>query len=141
MASVENALSLLLVEYLRVNSYYEEFAEWFLEAPLPFSYKVILLKKMEGNNVLIKTNFPSFWKDLEELQRFRNVLAHSFDFLGDTITSKGRVVPTEDVTFEALMAKLDRLRKLEDTIRYMYDYAITGTPPPHSADDFADWPL
>ena len=82
MASLENALSLLLVEYLRVSSYSEEFTQWFIEAPLPFSYKVALLKKMKQENVILKTNFPNFWKDLDELQKFRNVLAHSFGSMG-----------------------------------------------------------
>ena len=60
MASVENALSLLLVEYLQVHNYYEEFSKWFIEAPLPFSYKVELLKKM--NNIILRDFLGLFLK-------------------------------------------------------------------------------
>lgn len=140
MASLENALALLLVEYLRVSSYSEEFTQWFIEAPLPFSYKVALLKKMEQENVILKTNFPNFWKDLDELQKFRNVLAHSFGSMGNMVTSRGKKVPTKDVTFKALSNKLSRLKRLEDDVKYMYYCAITGSPEPFSVDDFADWP-
>lgn len=138
MASLENALSLLLVEYLGVNSYYEEFSKWFVEAPLPFSYKVALLKKMEQDNVLLKTNFPNFWKDLEELQKFRNVLAHSFGSIGSMVTVRGKKIPTKDVTFKALTDKLARLKKLEDDFKYMYYCKIMGSPEPFSTDDFSD---
>jgi len=139
MASVENALSLLLVGYLNVSSYYDEFSQWFIEAPIPFNWKVDLLKKMEGNNVLIETNFPNFWKDLDELQKFRNILAHSFGSVDNMLTSRGKSIPTEDVTFEALSDKLARLKELEDSVQYMYVNEIQGTIPVASSDDFEDW--
>ncbi len=140
MASVEMALSLLLVEYLNVNSYYSEFSQWFIEAPLPFSYKVKLLKKMEKDNVLIKANFPNFWKDLDELQKFRNILAHSFGSIGNMMTARGKLLPAKDISLKAIESKLVRLKKLEDTVNMMYVSELEGTIPPFSADDYADWP-
>lgn len=140
MASLENALTILLLEYLGVQNYQEEFSSWFLEAPIPFSYKVSLLKKMEQDNAILSTNFPDFWEDLDELHKFRNILAHSFGFLGNMMTSRGKKIPAEHVTYEVLNEKLTRLKKLEDTVKYMYDCEIIGSPEPFSSDDFADWP-
>jgi len=68
MAQLEHELTTLLVEYLGVENKQEEFQKWFIEAPIPFNYKVSLLKMMEGENPIIETNLPNFWKAFHELQ-------------------------------------------------------------------------
>lgn len=141
MASLENALTILLIEYLNVQDFREEFSKWFIEAPIPFSYKITLLKRMMKDNIILSTNFPNFWKDLHELQEFRNVIAHSFGSFGDVITARDKKIPTQHVTSQAIYGKLTRLKKLEDAVKYMYYCKITGPMPPISADDYADWPI
>ncbi len=139
MASLENALTSLLLEILCVQNCREQFDKWFMEAAIPFSYKVVLLKEIWKDDVILSTNFPNFWNDLYELQKFRNILSHSFGSLDNMMTARG--IPVEHVTSRVLRDKLARLRKLEDDVKYMYCCVITGTPEPFSADDFADSPL
>ena len=140
MASLEYTLTHFTVELLGIGKRQEEFEKWFVEAPIPFSYKASLLQRLLKNDVIIKTNWPNIWKDLKELQKFRNILAHSFiGFLGYQ-TNRGIRVAEERVKFETLSNNLARLKELEDTISYMYVCVIEGPMPPISSDDYADWP-
>ncbi len=141
MASLENALSILLVEYLQVQNYSEEFNKWFQEAPIPFGYKIDLLKRMLKDYTILNTNFPNFWDELFDLQKFRNLLAHSFFGIHGHQTGRGKKIDTDDFSFDIINEKLSRLKVLEDTVRYMYDCEIIGTIPPFSSDDFADGPI
>ncbi len=141
MAQLEHELTILLVEYLGVESNREEFQRWFVEAPIPFNYKVSLLKIMEGENPIIETNFPNFWKDFHELQKFRNIIAHSFGTHRGVMTVRGKIIPEEEVTTEVLLEKLNKLHDLENLILNMLVSEYEGVIPPISADDYADWPL
>ena len=140
MASLEYSLTQFIVEILSVGSKQEEFEKWLVEAPVPFSYKTSLLKRLLKNDVIIKTNWPNIWKDLQDLQKFRNILAHTFVGFQGYQTSRGKRVPEERVTLEILRYNLMRLKELENTINYMYVCIIEGPMPPISADDYADWP-
>ena len=141
MAQLVHELTTLLVEYLGVENKQEEFQKWFIEAPIPFSYKVSLLKRMEGVNPIIETNFPNFWKNFHELQKFGNIVAHSFGTRLGMMTARGRIIPEEEVTAKVLLGKLNKLRKLENQVLNMLVSEYEGVIPPISADDFADWPL
>ncbi|MFC1995764.1 hypothetical protein ACFLVM_02700 [Chloroflexota bacterium] len=61
MASLEYTLSHFIVELLGIGSWSrrEEFEKWFVEAPIPFSYKSSLLQRLLKNDVIIKTNWPN----------------------------------------------------------------------------------
>ena len=141
MAQLEHELTTLLIEYLGVENHREEFEKWFIEAPIPFNYKVSLLQRMEGENTIIQTNFPNFWKDFRELQKFRNMIAHSFGTHRGAMTSRGKVIPETEVTLKVLSGRLDKLRELENLVLDMLVTEYEGVIPPISADDYADWPL
>ncbi len=138
MAQLEHELTTLLVEYLGVQNHKEEFEKWFIEAPLPFHYKVNLLKMMEEENTIIKTNFPNFWEDFHELQKFRNTLAHSFSTCLGMMTSRGKIIPEKEITLKVLSHKLDKLRRLENIVLNMLADKYEGELPATSTDDFAD---
>lgn len=140
MASLEYTLTIFIVEILRIGSRQEVFEKWLVEAPIPYSYKALLLQRLLKNNVIIKTNWPNIWKDLQELQEFRNILAHTFIGFQGYQTSRGKRVAKERIKLETLRHNLARLKELEDTISYMYVCTIEGPMPPISADDYADWP-
>ena len=140
MASLEYTLTLFIVEILEIGRGQAEFENWLVEAPIPYSYKASLLQRLLKDDVMIKTNWPNIWKDLKELQKFRNILAHTFiGFLGYQ-TNRGKRVDKERVELETLRHNLARLKELEDTVSYMYTCTIEGSMPPISADDYADWP-
>ena len=141
MASLEHLLTSLIVEYLGVQNHREEFSKWFIEVPIPFNHKVTLLKRMEGDNPFFEINLPNFWKDFSELQKFRNIVAHSFGTFGGMMTTRGKMIPEKQVTFKALSGKLEKLRKLENQVLNMLVTEYEGVIPPISADDFADWPM
>ncbi len=140
MASLEYSLTSLIIEYLGVKNHREEFSKWFVEAPIPFNYKVNLLKRTECDNPLLETNLPNFWKDFSELQGFRNIVAHSFGSIGRMTTARGKIIPEEQVTFEALSGKLEKLRILENQVLNLLVTEYEGIISPISADDFVDGP-
>ena len=140
MASLEYTMTFLLADYLEVNNYQNEFHKWFIEAPIPFKSKVTLFKKMLKGDPQIE-QFGDIWKQLRDLQEFRNVLAHSFRQLDSTLTARGRTITAKHVSFETLREKLGKLRFLENLIGGMLYSELQGPLPPISADDFADWPL
>lgn len=109
--------------------------------PIPFNYKVTLLKRMEADNPLFETNLPNFWKDFSELQKFRNIVAYSFGTFRGMMTTRGKMIPEKQMTFETLSVKLERLRKVENQVLNMLVTEYEGVIPPISADDFADWPV
>jgi len=57
------------------------------------------------------------------------------------MTSRGKVVPEEEVTLRVLSRRLEKLRKLENLLPNMLITEYEGDIPPMSADVFADWPL
>ena len=61
MASLEYTLTHFIVELLGIGKRQEEFEKWFVEAPIPFSYKASLLQRLLKNDVIIKTNWPNIW--------------------------------------------------------------------------------
>jgi len=140
IASLELNLSLLIVECLNIGNHRDNFEKWFVETPIPYNYKAQLLKSMLKDDVIINTNYPNFWKDLEELQRYRNILAHSFISLSGYQTSRGKKIDTTKIKPEVLRDKLVRLKELENTVLNMYVSLIEGPMPPISSDDYADWP-
>ena len=141
MAQLEHELTMLLVEYLRVQNHREDFEKWFVQASIPFSYKVTLLKRMEVENTIIETNFPDFWKDLYDLQKFRNTISHSFVTHRGMMTSRGEEIPETEITLKVLSGRLEKLRKLENLVLNMLVDEYEGVIPPISADDFADGPI
>lgn len=138
MASLEFDLTFLMVEYLKVENYREEFRQWFTHAPIPLGSKIRLFESMIGET--LAHQFGDVATQLRKSQDFRNTLAHSFRQLDRTMTSRGREVPAERVTFEALRDELEKLRSLEDLIGGMLAAELQGPLPPISADDYADWP-
>ena len=141
MASLEHMLTEYLLEYVHVENRREEFDKWFIEAPIPFNHKVALFKRLEGENPLMEVNFPEIWKDLYQLQRFRNTLAHSFVGFSGMMTARGKRVPAKQASIKSLSKNLEKLRRWENIILNMYADMIQGVIPPVSADDYADWPL
>ena len=140
MASLEYTMTFLLAEYLKVKNHRDEFHKWFLEAPIPFNYKVSLLKKMLKENPIME-QFGDIWTQLRESYEFRNILAHSFRQWNIILTARGKRIPARRVTFSTLQNKLEKLRSLENLIVNMLANEIEGTLSPISADDFADWPI
>ncbi len=140
MASLEFDLTFLIVEYLEVGNCREDFSEWFTRAPIPFNWKVSLFEVMIKDNSMLE-QFGNIPAQLREFYGFRNTLAHSFRQLDRTLTARGKEIPAEHVTFEALQQKLGELRSVENLIGGMVYDQLQGPLPPISADDFADWPL
>jgi hypothetical protein len=140
MASVEFYLTFLMTEYLEVGNHREEFAGWLTRAPIPFGWKVSLFEKMIKDNTMLK-QFGDICGQLRELYDFRNTVAHSFRQMDRTLTARGKEIPAETVTFEALQQKLEQLRSMENLIGGMVYDQLQGPIPPISADDFADWPI
>ena len=140
MASLEYTMTFLLAEYLEVKNYRDEFHKWFVEAPIPFSYKLSLLKNMLKHNPMIE-QFGDIGAQLRKAYRFRNILAHSFGQLDSTLTARGERILSKRVTFEKLHEQLENLRHLENLIGGMLYSELQGPLPPISADDFADWPI
>ena len=138
MASLEFNLTFLIVECLRVGNYRWEFHQWFTHAPIPLGSKIRLFDSMMGES--LRHQFGDVAPQLRKSQNFRNTLAHSFRQLDRTMTARGREVPAERVTFEALRDELEKLRILEDVIGGMLAAELQGPLPPISADDYADWP-
>ena len=140
MASLEFDLTFLLIEYLDVRNYHAEFSEWFTRAPIPFGWKISLFEKMIRDNTMFG-QFGDISAQLRDFYDFRNTVAHSFRQLDRTLTARGKEIPAETVTFEALREKLQQLRRMENLIGSMVFSELQGPIEPISADDFADWPL
>ena len=138
VASLEFDLTFLLVECLRVENYQEEFRQWFTHASIPLGSKITLFESMMKET--LSRQFGDVAKQLRKSKDFRNTLAHSFRQLDRTMTARGREVPAERISFDALRDELEKLRRLEGVIGGLLDAEIQGTLPPISADDYADWP-
>lgn len=139
VASIEFDLTFLLAEHIDPRSFRDEFLQWFTQAPIPFVSKVGLFEAVIKDNTML-AQFGDVAGQLRSSQEFRNTLAHSFLQFGGAMTSRGKKIPIEQVTFEALKDKLDSLRHLENLIGAMVYSLLQGDIPPFSADDFADVP-
>ena len=139
MASLEHTMTVLLMEWLDVQNHREKFYNWFMAAPIPFNYKLMLLDEILKENTTVP--FRDICAQLRELHGFRNILAHSFRLGKSTLTARNKQIPAEHVTFDTLINKLDRVRLIENFVGHMLDIENEGLISPISADDFADWPL
>ena len=139
MASLELNLTLLLAEWLDVESHREEFQIWFVEAPIPFRSKVLLYESMTRDSSQLD-QFGELAQQMRESYDFRNTLAHSFRQLGGVRTSRGMEVPAERISFEVLEDKLQQLARLDNLVINLLGWAIEGPPQPVFTDDYADWP-
>ena len=139
MASIEFNLTFLLVEYVDVRDFRDEFLQWFMRAPIPFGSKVRLFEVFIKDNTML-LQFGDIAGQLRSSYEFRNTLAHSFWQFDGMMTSKGQKVPTERVTLEALKDNLNSLRRLESLVAELLHAHLQGPPLPISADDFADVP-
>ena len=140
MAYVEYSLTYLISEYLDVRFRSVEFRKWLVQVPIPFGWKVSLFEELIKDNTIVETNFEELYS-LKDFQDFRNTLAHSFGQHGHRMTVRGKRIPSEHVSPEALRSKLEELRSVESAIDAMIEAEIVGVVPPISADDYADWPL
>ena len=140
MASLEFDLTFLVTEYLDIGNYHAEFSEWFTRAPIPFGWKISLFEKMIRANTMLE-QFGDICAQLRDFHDFRNTVAHSFRQMDRTLTARGKEIPAETVTFEALLQKLQQLRRMENLIESMVYSELQGPVEPISADDFADWPI
>ena len=140
MASVELNLTLLIAEWLDVESHREEFQRWFVEAPIPFRSKVLLYESMTVDNTMLE-QLGDLPKHMRDSYDFRNTLAHSFLQFGGVVTSRGAEVPAERVSMEVLEAKLQELARLDNLVINLLGWAIEGPPQPVFTEDYADWPL
>ena len=140
MASLEFYLTLLMVEYRGVRRYREEFEDWFTKTPIPFGLKIRLFEAMLKDSYTLEMlgDIPG---QIRDSNGFRNTLAHSFRQSGETTTARGRKIPAEEVTFEVLEEKLDKLRSLDSLVLDMLVTEYQGTPQPVFTEDYADWPL
>ena len=139
MASLEFDLTLVICEFLEVTHHRTAFEDWFIRAPVPFASKVQLFHMITRENTQLD-QFGDIPAKLRDCHAFRNTLAHSFRQFGRTLTSRGREVPQEQVTFEALETNLGQLRDLEKLVSFMLGSLLEGPIVPISADDYADWP-
>ena len=139
MASVELNLTLLIAEWLDVESHREEFHRWFVEAPIPFRSKVLLYEAMTSDNSQLD-QLGDLPRQMRESYDFRNTLAHSFRQFGGFTTSRGVEVPAETISLDVLEAKLQQLAKLDNLMINLWAWAIEGPPQPVFTDDYADWP-
>jgi hypothetical protein len=141
MASLEYSVSGFLTECLEIGNHREEFRNWFIEAPIPFRYKAQLLESILKDNYLITAYLPNLWKNLLELQNYRNILAHSFEGFGGFQTAKGKTISDENFELGLLKENLEKLKTTENAVVNIYADLVQGYIPPFSSDDFADWPL
>lgn len=140
MASSEYHLTLVITEYLGIIRHSQEFQDWLVSVPIPFSCKIDLFESLIKEDTQLD-QFRGLLRSLRSLWGFRNILAHSFDTHFGTRTSRGKEVPANQVTLKALKSRIGELRKVEDTLSYMLVCAEVGTPPPESVDDFSDGPI
>ena len=139
MASLEFNLTLLLAEWLDLESHREEFQVWFVEAPIPFRSKVLLYEAItKGSSQL--DQFGDLPQQMRESYNFRNTLAHSFRQMGNVVTSRGAEVPAERISLEVLEAELRQLTELDNLVVNLLGWAIEGPPQPVFTDDYSDWP-
>ncbi len=140
MASIELNLTLLIAEWLEVESHREEFQRWFVEAPIPFRSKVRLYEAMTSDSSQLD-QLGDLPQQMRESYDFRNTLAHSFRQFGGFRTSRGVEVPTESISLDVLETKLQQLARLDNLVINLLGWAIEGPPQPVFTDDYADWPL
>ncbi len=139
MASLEFNLTLLLAEWLDMESHRQEFQHWFVEAPIPFRSKVLLYEAMTSDDIQL-AQFGDLPQQMRVAYDFRNTLAHSFRQFKSVVTSRGIEVPTERISLEALDARLWELAQLDNLILNLLVSAIEGPPERAFTDDYADWP-
>ena len=140
MASLEFNLTFLLVEWLDIGSHREEFHNWFIEAPIPFRYKVRLFESFTQDSWLIE-DLGDLAGRMRESYDFRNTLAHSFRQGRGITTSRGAEVPAEQASLETLQDKLETLANLDNFILNLLANEIEGPPERVFTDDYADWPF
>ena len=137
-ASVEYKMTSVIAYDLNLGSH-ERFQSWFLRTPIPFNAKLELFESLLRENTMIPENL---YHRFREVQRVRNVLAHSFQGGLGRITSRGIRVPNELESEEKLAEWVKEATELDTWVEeILYSYDDQGTLPPISADDFANWPL
>ena len=127
VASLEMNLTFLLAKWLEVGRHREEFHDWFMEAPIPFRSKIRLCEALTKSGWLTD-QFGNLADQMREFYDFRNMLAHSFHQLGSFTTSRGKRVSEEEVSFEVLEGKLERLARLDNLILNLLANEIEGPP-------------
>lgn len=140
MASIELNLTLLIAEWLDVESHREEFQRWFVGAPIPFRSKVRLYEAMTSDDSLLD-QLGDLPQQMRESYDFRNTLAHSFRQFGGFQTSRGVEVPADTISLDVLETKLQQLARLDNLVINLLGWAIEGPPQPVFTEDYADWPL
>ena len=89
VASLEMNLTFLLAEWLEVGKHWEEFHNWFMEAPIPFRSKIRLYEVLTKNGGM-DYQFGDLAEQMREFYGFRNTLAHSFHPLGECYDIQGQ---------------------------------------------------
>lgn len=128
VASIEYWTSLLTVVLIEPGKYSHEFDRWFLGASIPIRDRLRLFETVFATWEE-DVNLKGLIKELREIHRFRNLLAHSFGWLGGSHqTSRGKEIPPDTFSIPAIRQRLKDARRVNSHLSSCWDAIVVGPP-------------